>query len=175
MNDSLHIAPDETIVLKLRKHWLTLLRDSLGTILVAVLPFVLFAILGRIGALPNFTHHLSLVAFLTSLWLLLVWLALAVIWTNYYLDLWIVTNRRIISVDQINLFNRKVTTLGHDRIQEVIVKEENFLQAFFHYGKLDIETASPTDGDATMEGIPNPERVRAIILDQQAKKTTISL
>lgn len=175
MNSEIKFLPDEKVVLKLRKHWIILVRDTIGTTLLTFLPFILITIV-QIFA-PQYTQfngYLAFLGFATVLWLLIIWMALAVIWTDYYLDLWIVTDKRIISVDQVGLFNRKVTTLALDRIQEIIIKEENFMQAFFKYGTLDIETASPTDGDATMEGIPKPENVRRVILDQQAKKTTIS-
>jgi len=168
------LLPDETVVLKLRKHWIILLRDTIGTILLSLLPFLLFGTLQIfVPESTNFAAYLPFTSFLSALWLLVMWMALSILWTDYYLDLWIVTDKRVISVDQISLFNRKVTTLSHDRIQEIIVKEENFLQALLHYGTLDIETASPTDGDATMEGIPHPERVRQVILDRLAKKTTL--
>jgi uncharacterized membrane protein YdbT with pleckstrin-like domain len=169
MNE-IRLLPEEKVVLKLRKHWVILARDSIGTILLAFFPLILFAIIQIMA--PQFlffANYLAFMSFATTLWLLLIFLALAVIWTDYYLDLWIVTDKRIISVDQVSLFNRKVTTLSHERIQEITVKEENFVQAFFKYGTLDIETASPTDGDATMEGIPRPEDVRKAILEQAGK------
>jgi uncharacterized membrane protein YdbT with pleckstrin-like domain len=170
MNE-IRLLPEEKIVLKLRKHWVILVRDTVGTILLAFFPLFLLAIIQIMAPqYANFTDYLAFMSFATALWLLLIFLSLAVIWTDYYLDLWIVTDKRIISVDQISLFNRKVTTLSHERIQEITVKEENFVQAFFKYGTLDIETASPTDGDATMEGIPHPENVRKTILEQSAKQ-----
>lgn len=170
MNE-IRLLPDEKIVLKLRKHWVILVRDTVGTALLSLLPLILLAIVQVFA--PQFTDfpgYLAFMSFATTLWLLLIFLALAVIWTDYYLDLWILTDTRIISVDQVSLFNRKVTTLSHERIQEIIVKEENFMQAFFKYGTLDIETASPTDGDATMEGIPHPENVRRAILEHSTKQ-----
>lgn len=170
MNE-IRLLPEEKMVLKLRKHWIILARDTIGTILLAFFPLIVLAAV-QIAApqFSSFDGYLPFMSFASILWLLLVFLALAVIWTDYYLDLWIVTDKRIISVDQISLFNRKVTTLSHERIQEIIVKEENVVQAFFKYGTLDIETASPTDGDATMEGIPHPENVRKTILEHGAKQ-----
>lgn len=169
--NEIRLLPDERIVVKLRKHWIILIRDTIGTILLAFFPLILFAIIQLVA--PQFLYfenYFAFMSFATMLWLLLIFLSLAVIWTDFYLDLWIVTDKRIISVDQVSLFNRKVTTLSHERIQEIIVKEENFMQAFFKYGTLDIETASPTDGDATMEGVPHPENVRRAILEQSAKQ-----
>lgn len=170
MIQDIKFLPGEKVVLKLRKHWIILVRDTIGTLLLIFLPFILLAALQIIAPeYSDFKGYIAYMSFATTLWLLIIWMALSVIWTNYYLDIWIVTDKRIISVDQVGLFNRKVTTLGHDRIQEIIVKEENFVQAFFHYGELDIETASPTDGDATMEGIPRPESVRKVILEQTTR------
>lgn len=170
MTNDIKFLAEEKVVLKLRKHWIILVRDTAATIVLAFVPFLLLAVLQIIAPqYLNFANYLAYMAFATSLWLLIIWMALAVIWTDYYLDLWFVTDKRIISVDQISLFNRKVTTLSHDRIQEIIVKEENFMQALLHYGTLDIESASPTDGDAAMEGIPRPEEVRKKILEQTSR------
>ncbi len=162
----IHLLPGEEVILKLHKHWVILVRDILATVLLALVPLVGLAVAQIIEpSLVDFDGYLAFMTFASMLWLLIVWMSLAVIWTHYYLDLWIVTNKRIISVDQISLFNRKVTTLSHERIQEISVREENFIQVFFKYGTLDIETASPTDGDATMEGIPMPELVRGVIME----------
>lgn len=170
MNE-IRLIPDEHVVLKLHKHWLILVRDTTSTLLLSFVPPIFLAIV-QVAApqYADFPGYLAFMSFATTLWLLLVFLALAVLWTDYYLDLWIVTNKRIISVDQISLFNRTVTTLAHEKIQEITVKEENIVQALFRFGTLDIETASPTDGDATMEGIPHPETVRKIILEQTPKQ-----
>lgn len=176
MTDHLHIHPDEKIVLKLRKHWLILLRDTMSSILLAFLPFILFAILQIFVPTDiDFVTYLPLSGFATALWLLIVWMALAVLWTDYYLDLWIVTDSRIISVDQVSLFHRTVTTLSLDKIQEVTVKTENVFETLFHFGTIEIETAGPSDLNSTMEGIPHPERVRAAIMAQTLKKNPISV
>lgn len=170
MND-LRLLPDETIILKLRKHWMILVRDTIGTVLLSFLPFLLIAIVQILA--PQyflFSNYLSFMSFATTLWLLIIWMALAVIWTDYYLDLWIVTTSRVISIDQVSLFNRSVTSLSLDRIQEVTVKEENVVQALFKYGTLEIETASPTDGDSRMEGIPHPEHVRSVLMEHGRKR-----
>ncbi|MFZ2886648.1 MAG: ATP-binding protein, partial [Minisyncoccia bacterium] len=82
------------------------------------------------------------------------------------LDLWMVTDRRIISVDQTGLFRRKVTSLALESIQEITVKSENPLEALFHYGTIEIETAGPDDEDSRMEGIPNPEHMRNVIIER---------
>lgn len=167
MAEPIEIQPDEKILLKLRKHWIILARDVGATLFLGFLPFFLFSIFGLTVHLPfSLAGLLPFGAFISALWLLIVWLTICVLWTNYYLDLWIVTDRRIISVDQINLFNRKVTSLALDSIQEITVHTTNPLEALFHYGTIEIETAGPDETDSTMEGIPYPERMRNTILEQ---------
>jgi hypothetical protein len=102
MNQEIKFLNDEHAVVKLRKHWIILARDTAGTALLAFLPLLCIAILQilvpRFAEFPGYTAFAS---FASILWLLIVWMALSVVWTEYYLDLWIVTNKRIISVDQI--------------------------------------------------------------------------
>ena len=163
----IRIDPGEKIVLKTRKHWIILVRDTLGTAALGILIFPLFALIAWSGLLPiPITISPAFVTFASALWLLLIWLALSVLWTNYYLDVWLVTNHRVFNIEQVNLFNRRVATWGMERVQEITVKIENPLQVFFDYGTMEIQTAGPTAENATMEGIPHPDRVRTIILEQ---------
>lgn len=160
------IDPKEKVLLKLRKHWIILIRDIIGTVLLAALPFALVGILSRSDAVSSVLFsYPSLITYASALWLLVSWLALAVIWTNYYLDLWILTERRIFSVDQLGLFDRRVSTWNVEHIQEISVRVQNPLQAFLDYGTVEVETAGPSD-NAVMEGVPSPENVRIVILQQ---------
>ena len=167
MTDRIQIESGENIILKIRKHWFILLRDISGTILIGALPFALLGLLAILGILRQIPpSYASLITFVSSLWLLIVWTAIVVLWTNYYLDVWVVTTRRIFNINQVGLFNRNVATWAMDRVQEMSVKTENIFQAFLGYGAIEIQTAGPTDAYAKMEGIPNPENARTIMLQQ---------
>jgi signal transduction histidine kinase len=165
----IQIEPNEKVVFTLRKHWIILVRDTVGTIVLAALPFILIALVVRSDVLPfPFSISPALFTFSSALWLLIVWLSLAVIWTNYYLDFWILTDRRIFSVDQIGLFDRRVSTWNVEHIQEISVLVQNPVQAFLDYGTVEVETAGPSD-NAVMEGVPKPENVRTAILQQASR------
>ncbi|MBI2612453.1 hypothetical protein HYW59_01410 [Candidatus Kaiserbacteria bacterium] len=164
------LQPDEQILVKTRKHWVILLRDLGGTVAIGIAPFVLLGILTLPGILPLdnrvFLHSL---AFIEIVWVLLIWLALFALWTNYYLDIWIVTNRRIVNVDQVNLFRRAVTTWQFENIQEITTETQNPIQSFLDYGLIYIRTAGPTEKHARMEGIPRPDEISALMLKQMEK------
>lgn len=161
------LEADEHILLRTRKHWIVFLHDAGATLAVGASFFVLLGVV----TLPNAFDtsdpvFLKLFAFAEVVWVLLVWIALSALWTNYYLDIWIVTDRRIINVNQIGLFHRALTTWQFKNIQEITTESKNIVQNFFNYGLINIRTASPTEKHAYMEGIPSPDDVVALILKQ---------
>jgi len=164
---SFHVQPDETILIKLRKHWFLLLRENIGILFAGVLPIVVLAIISTFDS-----FSLSQIAppavwtFSVSLWLLIVWMSLASVWTNYFLDTWIVTDRRIIYIEQVALFRRKVVTLRIERIQDVTDEMHGVIETLLGFGTLRIQTAGPTGEYTVIEGIPHPDKVRNRILDQ---------
>lgn len=155
---------NESILVTVRKHWVILARDSAAAVIAGFLPFFLIGIVSN--APYGFTADLSFLNVISILWLLVCWMVLAMIWTAYYLDIWIVTDKHIYVIDQVGLFDRKVRTLSLDRIEEINVRTDGFLQTYFNFGSIDILTASPTEENAHFEGMPDPPYVRALILDQ---------
>lgn len=154
----------ESILATVRKHLVILARDSAAAIVAGLIPFFFMGLLSN--APYGFTADLSFLRVIALLWLLVCWMVVAMIWTAYYLDVWVVTDKHVYIIDQIGLFNRTVRTLALDRIEEINVRTEGFLQTYFNFGSIDIHTASPTEENAHFEGMPNPAYVRSLVLDQ---------
>jgi signal transduction histidine kinase len=155
---------NENILQTVRKHWAIFARDTIGILLIGMIPFLF---LGGLSAAPyGFSADLSFLRVLAVLWMLICWFAAAMIWTAYYLDTWIITDKHIYTIDQVGLFDRKIRTVALDHIEEINVHTEGILQTYFGFGMMAIQTASPSEEDARFEGMPNPEYVRALILDQ---------
>ncbi len=143
------------------------LRDIGGALIIGLVPFALWTISSQFGSIPPIAAaYATHIGFATILWLLVIWFALVVIWTNYYLDLWIVTDRHIFHIEQIGLFNRRVAVWNMDRVQAVGISTTNALQTLFGYGTIKVQTGGPTDEYAMMEGVPQPDHVRSVILGQ---------
>lgn len=155
---------NESILLKIRKHWVILARDSGAAVIAGIIPFLFIGFLSN--APYGFTSDLSFLRVIALLWLLVCWMVLAMIWTAYYLDVWVITDKHIYVIDQIGLFDRKVRTLSLDRVEEINVRTEGFLQTYFSFGSIEILTASPSEESAHFEGMPDPAYVRSLILDQ---------
>lgn len=162
--------PDEHEIVRVRKHWFVLTVAIFGTILAAFLPVILALIIipaliqGAPGVLP-------LIFFFGSLWVVLCIIALANIWTSFYLDIWIVTNKRIMYIEQVRLFSREVTTLRIDRIQDATVTYHNFIETMLGFGTLRIQSAGAVADDLEIRGIPKPDHVKQIVLNEVEKES----
>jgi len=170
---ALELAAGEQILVQTRRHWLTFARDALGILAIGA---GLFALLGLMN-LPNFTassdpRFITMLAFAEVLWLLILWCALSVVWVNYYLNTWIVTNRRIINVEQPRLFSRTVASWQLETVRDVRTEMRNPLQSLFNYG-LVVFSSRGAASPVRMEGMPHADLVSNAILHQIEKYRTL--
>jgi hypothetical protein len=77
---------------------------------------------------------------------------------DYYLDIYIVTNLRIIDVRQDGFFRRQISELHLHQIQDVNASVNNFWGTFFHFGDVEIQTAGERE-NFIFRSIPHPYRV----------------
>ena len=89
---------------------------------------------------------------------------LFLIWTDYYLDLWTITNRRIIAIDQRGLFRRAVASFRYERLQDINIEINGFIATMLDFGELRAQTASAYRDAFEIKGIPHPRDIKALIL-----------
>ncbi len=144
---SIHLEPGEQPLKIIRKHWLSLALQAVFFCILAVAPL---GIMIGIGVIPqvqtlvvstDLIPHEGFIIYGYSLWLLILWIGFFIAWTNYVLDYWVVTNERLIDVEQISLFSRKVSALSLDRIQDVTVETRGIVHSLLHIGTLHVQTA----------------------------------
>jgi uncharacterized membrane protein YdbT with pleckstrin-like domain len=83
-------------------------------------------------------------------------------WINDELDLFVITDTRIIGIDQISALSRSVSECSLDRVQEVNAHTAGILQTIFGFGDVHIRTASETS-NMVIRYAPNPiENARRI-------------
>ena len=138
----------EHVVITIRKHWLVYaLKVSVlafgGAIPLLVATFMPGEVREQILALSGAEDVLT---FLFLVWLLFLWIGAFVLWTNYYLDIWVITDKRVIDVNQRTLFHRDITSLRLEKIQDVSVDVSGLLATLFSFGKLTINTPGDSAG-----------------------------
>lgn len=165
--ERIQLETDEEILLVVRKHWFILLRETIVPVFLFVIPVSIYFFVG--DALFAFLliaqpQHIGATAlFFISLWGLVTWMMLFLIWTDYYLDMWTLTDRRIITIDQRGLFRRAVASFRYERLQDINVEINGFIATLLDFGELHAQTAGH-DTDFKIAGIPHPREVKALIL-----------
>ena len=165
----IHFDKNEEVIYEVRKHWFVFFTQAFFLILGAVAPFFLYltARLFFLSETFQITYDWFLVViFFYSLWVLSLWIVFFLEWTNYYLDVWYITDKRIIDVEQKGMFNREISNLRFDRIQDVTVKVEGVLATFLRYGDIKVQTAAESSQDFFMHYAAKPDLVKKIIFNQ---------
>jgi len=83
-----------------------------------------------------------LIAVAALFFLHLFWIALFIVLADFYLDIWILTNERVIAVEQKGLFSRTISEFELYKIQDVTVDVEGIIPTMLNYGNLVVRTAS---------------------------------
>ncbi|MBC7503497.1 PH domain-containing protein [Candidatus Gracilibacteria bacterium] len=94
-------------------------------------------------------------------------------WINDELDLFIITDQRIIGIEQVSSLSRRVSECGLDRVQEVNAEVTGIFQTVLHYGHVHIHTASE-NSDMIVSYAPNPvengNRINTIISEYRSHR-----
>ena len=132
----------EVTIAVIRKHWVVFFLRALFVALGMVAPLVAYAFIPA-EALTALSEIISgaWALFVYMLFVLFLWLVIFVDFTTYHLDVWVVTNRRVIDINQRTLFSRDTTTLMLEKIQDATVEVRGLLATVFNYGTLIIHTA----------------------------------
>ncbi len=161
------LLPGEKVIVGIRKHWLVFFLETIGLFIAAAVPVIL---------LPFYSDFFSetvtslgvdrfqnLAVFLVAGWFLLMLVTFFVMLTGYYLDILIVTNERLIDVDQLMLFSRDITTAPLEKIEDVKVQTLGILATIFKFGNINIQTAAE-EREMLIKGLRYPEYARDVIM-----------
>jgi Bacterial PH domain len=166
--EKIELEANEIILSVVRKHWFVILTELLATFVMVLAPFFILAIATVFPQAAIFERFLTvqsleILTFLIALWLLFSILVAFTIWTHYYLDLWVITDRRIIVIDQIHFFNRKVSSFRLERLQDIKVSITGILPTLLNFGTMHAQTASAAESNFTSSGLPDPRGLQSII------------
>jgi hypothetical protein len=176
------LEPGEEVLVEARKHWVLFALGLIPFAVLAVLPLMIPAFLHLLTNASNGTNivtsplapYASLLS-LTSpagrlaygIWLLAVWTAAWGAFTRYYLNVWILTNVRIVEVTQRSFFNRQVSSTLLHRVQDVTTEVQGILFSILGIGNIHVQSAGTVD-EFHMDGVANPEMLRDMILARVA-------
>ncbi len=148
--------------------------------IMSIVPFLLaiflLAIAGIVGVYylglyqsnisdPIITVIINLGGFLFMVLLIFLFFSVIWIWRRNKL---VITNEHIVDIDQTGLFNRRVSALRLEEIQDISAKILGPSQTIFQYGTLTVQTAGERK-NFIMDYIYDPFEVEHYILETRKK------
>ncbi len=154
---------EEKVILVIRKHWFNyLIFFFLAFFMLA--PVVLLLIYwGHNPGLFSKEVASYIVVGLSIYTLFLIGVELYG-FVNYYLDVYIVTDQRIVDISQDGFFKRKISELHLRQIQDVSAKVSGFFQTVLHFGDVYIQTAGERENFVFIS-VPHPYSVSKRIIE----------
>lgn len=154
-----HRRHDEEVLVTVRRDVIVMVYRVIKYALLSLLPIAMYlfikyfyaglltdAIIRPILALAGLTYYMF------------IWVFFYREFLDYYLDVWMVTNHRILSIELQGFFNRVISEHKLFRIQDVTTEQKGFLANIFNYGEVYIQTAG-TQQRFIFEQVPDPNKV----------------
>lgn len=158
--------PNEIIEIVLFKHWYFIAMPIIKALAILIVSF----------AIPMWLHWTSwifsyaITAGLYYLWLVF-WVGYIVYaYINWYRDRFIITNERVIDVDQKGLFSRKVSEIELDKIQNLTHSITGMFATLLNFGVVSIQSAGSSD--LQLEHIADPAGIQEEITKLIKANTT---
>lgn len=153
----------EKVILLLRQHPIV----NLGWILMAILMLLAPTAIRMLGVLSSLPSGFQLIIFLA--WYLITSAFIMESFLDWFFNVYIVTNLRIVDIDFVNLIYKEVSDANIDKIQDVTYNMGGVGRAVFNYGDVIIQTAAEIQ-EFDFAAVPNPAKVTKIIEDLMVKK-----
>lgn len=155
----------EIVLDKVRKHWIVYVHDFLAHTFGCILFMTLAMFLTNRGILSFIDKDASAYAgMLLVMFVIIFWASFFYAWTKDYFDVWYVTDRHIIAVNQKEMFEREQAFMELSRIQDVLFEKNSFLATWFGYGRLRIQTAGE-DQDFVIDNVHDVENFAHRIME----------
>jgi len=151
MNDFEFVGqrPGEKVELVIRTHPMKFLVPSLKIALVMLVPIALYLFLGA-----------SLYSGIFGVLFLFVAIyGFTRMWYEYTNGIGLITNLRVLVIEQNSFWKRQISEANLDKIQEVTNQTRGFIQTTFNFGNVYMQTASSTSR-IELKNIPRPYQIQ---------------
>lgn len=145
---------EEKVLLLLRRHVITNVPWIVAAVLLLLVPFFLPLIpLSLLDFFPDRFRFVSLV-----IWYLLVFGFVFEQFLDWYFNVYVITDERIIDFDFYSLIYKRVSEAKIDKIEDITFEMTGVLKSIFNYGTIFIQTAGESR-EFEFVDTPQPQRV----------------
>ncbi len=156
--------PNEKICEITRPHWIVL-AGQIAVWLIFVAIFLGYdSYLVQEFAVLRTPQAIKIAGVVKSLYLMYLLAGLFSIWILYYLSFQIITDSRIVDMDQRSLLFHAMTEINLAQIEDVTAEIKGLFGNLFNYGTVYVQTAGTTQ-KFEFENVPDPNRIAKLLLD----------
>ena len=156
----------EEVIKVVRKDFIILIQKILFFGVLIILPYLFFLMITSIfPSLMSGAISYPAIVLGISAYYLFVWLFFFFSFIQYYLDIWVITNQRIIYVRQDGFFARDISEQRLDKVQDATSEIHGVMSTVFNYGTVQVQTAAELER-FSFDQVPKPEKIRDLIIKQ---------
>lgn len=122
-----NLLPDEQVVMVMRRHWIALVYIFLYFLFLVITVALIVAFGSSIAYVGPYVN------IMLTIYISIFALFIYVSWMRYELDLYIITTKRIIGLDEVTFLNRHVSECLLDKVQEVNGRTTGLLSNLLNY------------------------------------------
>ena len=155
------LQKDEEVLAVIRRSALTVIFKLLFTLAWFLLPFLFFFPLLRLGGVGIAVFALLLGGALLYAWRF---------WKTFRQTMLIVTDRRVIDVDQSSWRTSQIVDIPLAEVKTVVTERESFIGGLFGLGMIRIETGDGASFDVEWSGVRHPQIVADLLREVQSMR-----
>lgn len=156
----LNQAPDEQVHILIRRHLITNLPWLCLVVVLFFLPIFIPWILTFLPSVFQISPS-TLISFL-GLYYLAVFGYSLLKFSEWYFQVGLITNKRLIDVDMANILSKNIAETQTQSVEDVTFTQKGVLQSLFNFGNVVIQTEA-LEQNFEFERVPHPSQVAEII------------
>ena len=160
----IHRKDYEKIQYFLHRHYITFVPILILLVLLLIVPIATIFLGGEYTSswFASSTIYPLIVLFVSIYYLSLI-LFFYSYFVTFYLDVWIITNDRLVDIRQESLFSRTIAEVDLYQIEDVSSEVKGLFPSLFNYGNVYLQTAGPVP-KFVLYNVPDPHGLRQAIL-----------
>lgn len=162
------LKPYESVVRVIRRHPMAVSPHPILYVLLLILPILFFNPLQLVLFPALLLINPFIITFGLSFYYLFVITIGYSFYVRYHLDVLILTNDRLIKLEQKNIFSQTIAEVDLYQLLDATSEIKGFFSTLFGFGDIEIETAGP-QFKFIAKSVSDPHHLRRLILDLAAK------
>ncbi len=162
---------NEQILMVIHRHWFNIIVHLISVFFLSLFLLGSMSIFPIIFPEASTLANLPFFSFAQNTLLIFLWLYSFLVWIDYYFDVWVVTNERIVNIEQKGLFNRHISELRFSRVQDVTASVDGLIPTMLNFGDVYVQTAAEQERFIFRQvGDPFKIKDRVMTLSRDASK-----